>query len=150
MHATTVTLALGLVACLIAPTQVVSAPVAAADAAAVAVAIPEASPASEASLAKRHANIRTTWYRPNDDNYESACGHPIHNSDMICAISIKTFNMDMCGKKINVHNEGKSVQVTLWDSCAACPDNGLDLSLAAFKEIGDLDTGVLSVDWEWA
>ncbi|QRW27693.1 ribosomal L27 protein [Rhizoctonia solani] len=58
-------------------------------------------------------------------------------------------NGKMCGKTITVKNtkNGKSTTAKVVDLCPSCGSSNIDLSPAAFKKLGSLDTGVLSVSW---
>ena len=59
----------------------------------------------------------------------------------------------VCGKVVQIVNtsNGKSVQATIVDKCPGneCAYGSLDLSPAAFQQIGDLDTGILNIEWHY-
>ncbi|CAE6498794.1 hypothetical protein RSOLAG22IIIB_03316 [Rhizoctonia solani] len=79
-----------------------------------------------------------------------ACGKVTKDSDLIVALGPGAYqNGKMCGKTINIKNtkNNKSVTAKVVDLCPSCGSNNLDLSPAAFKKIGSLSTGVLSVSW---
>lgn len=89
-----------------------------------------------------------------------ACGKVNTDSDFIVAISQQRYNKQtpngnpnnnpLCGQKLNVSYEGKSVQVTIVDSCPGCSYDSLDLSPAAFSQIADKDLGRIQLEWEFA
>ncbi|KAG9091312.1 hypothetical protein FRC06_000611 [Ceratobasidium sp. 370] len=56
-----------------------------------------------------------------------------------------------CGKTITVKNtkNGKTTTAKVVDTCPSCGSGDLDLSPAAFKKLGSLSTGVLSVSWDF-
>ena len=55
----------------------------------------------------------------------------------------------LCGKKIKVTYEGKSIEVKVVDRCPGCSENDLDLSPSAFKKLAPLAKGRLKqVKWK--
>jgi expansin (peptidoglycan-binding protein) len=44
---------------------------------------------------------------------------------------------------------GRRVEARVRDSCPPCGEDDLDLSPAAFKALGHLDEGVLSIKWNF-
>lgn len=96
-----------------------------------------------------------TYYNP----YVGACGWTNTDDDLIVAISQQRYNKEivngnsnnnpLCGKKLRVSYEGKSVDVKIVDSCPGCSENSLDLSPAAFSKIADKDLGRIKIDWEF-
>ncbi|KAI9281771.1 RlpA-like double-psi beta-barrel-protein domain-containing protein-containing protein [Umbelopsis sp. AD052] len=55
-----------------------------------------------------------------------------------------------CGKKVKVTSGSKSVIVTINDACPECKEGSIDLTQAAFKELADLNTGVVDISWTLA
>ncbi|KAF9561268.1 hypothetical protein EC968_005812 [Mortierella alpina] len=59
----------------------------------------------------------------------------------------------VCNKKVRVTNKsnGKVVVARIVDKCPGneCAFGSLDLSPAAFKQLGDLATGVLNIEWNY-
>ncbi|KAF9947342.1 hypothetical protein BGZ72_010640 [Mortierella alpina] len=59
----------------------------------------------------------------------------------------------VCNKKVRVTNKtnGKVVVARIVDKCPGneCAFGSLDLSPAAFKQLGELDTGVLNIEWNY-
>ncbi|KAI1321811.1 hypothetical protein EDD11_000087 [Mortierella claussenii] len=59
----------------------------------------------------------------------------------------------VCDRKVRVTNQnnGKTVVARVVDKCPGdeCAWGSLDLSPAAFKTIGQLDTGILNIEWNY-
>lgn len=89
-----------------------------------------------------------------------ACGIYNVDTDYICAMSHLYFDQytpngnpnhnTLCGKKINAHYNGKTVQVTVTDRCEACAYSDLDFSPSAFSQLADQSLGRIKITWEWA
>ncbi|EPS37149.1 hypothetical protein H072_9225 [Dactylellina haptotyla CBS 200.50] len=89
-----------------------------------------------------------------------SCGETHTNSDMICALSKVTMSLTAganpnlnpkCGTKIRVKSASNptGVIVTIVDTCPGCAGPyDLDLSPAAFDQLGNQFDGVISVTWE--
>jgi len=92
-----------------------------------------------------------------------ACGITNTDSDFIAAASFLLFDKvpgyngvdpnsnPICGKKVKVTYQGKSVEVAITDRCAGCfiPDS-LDFSPAAFNQIADPSVGrIHNIQWEF-
>ncbi|GMG31472.1 unnamed protein product [Ambrosiozyma monospora] len=105
------------------------------------------------STGSKHSG-RGTYYSVGADN----CGTSSSDSDYVCAISHSLYETAVnsedissyCGKKINVSYGGKSITVTVVDSCEACGDNDLDFSPTAFSALADQSLGELNIEWYWA
>ncbi|KAI8604967.1 RlpA-like double-psi beta-barrel-protein domain-containing protein-containing protein [Dissophora ornata] len=58
-----------------------------------------------------------------------------------------------CGRTVQIVNKsnGKTVLAQIVDKCPGdqCAFGSLDLSPAAFKQIGSLSTGILNIDWHY-
>lgn len=87
-----------------------------------------------------------------------ACGITNKDTDYIVAISHELFdetdtgnpnNNPVCGKKIQAHYQGKSVEVTVTDRCEGCAYNDLDFSPSAFSDIADKSLGRIDITWDW-
>lgn len=88
-----------------------------------------------------------------------ACGETNQDTDYIVAVSHILYENNqvngnsndnsLCGKKIKASYEGKSVEVTVVDSCEGCAENDLDFSPSAFSEIADQSLGRIDITWEW-
>lgn len=89
-----------------------------------------------------------------------ACGIYNVDTDYIVALSHSLFdnytpggnpNLNtLCGKKINAHYNGKTVQVTVTDRCEGCAYYDLDFSPSAFSQLADQDLGRIKITWDWA
>ena len=101
-----------------------------------------------------------TYYEP----YGGSCGWTNTIDDPIVAISATRYkeimsqhnvanpnNNPVCGAKIKAWNpeNGKSVVVTVVDSCPGCAKDDLDLSHFAFDSIADHALGRFKLKWQW-
>ncbi|KAL0468008.1 RlpA-like double-psi beta-barrel-containing domain-containing protein [Neurospora intermedia] len=98
------------------------------------------------TLDPRSFSSRITWYYTglgacgtysNDEQFDPSTpnGNPNRNS--------------LCGRRIRVNANGRSVTATLVDRCTQCPYGGLDLSPAAFSVLASTDVGVVQGSWDW-
>ncbi|KAF9104644.1 hypothetical protein BGX27_010000 [Mortierella sp. AM989] len=59
----------------------------------------------------------------------------------------------VCNKRVTITNKenGKTINARIVDKCPGdeCAWGSLDLSPAAFKQLGHLDKGVLSIEWHY-
>ncbi|TLD15620.1 uncharacterized protein PgNI_01989 [Pyricularia grisea] len=55
---------------------------------------------------------------------------------------------NMCGVCLNVKGPNGNMKVMVVDNCHECPQNKLDLFEDGFSNIGDLNAGIIDVDWE--
>lgn len=114
-----------------------------------------ATSAATSGLTEEHSGDGTYY-----DTGLGACGIVNVDTDYIVALSHSLFDQytpngnpnrnTLCGKKINAHYQGKTVQVTVTDRCEGCAYNDLDFSPAAFKQIADQSLGRIKITWEWA
>ncbi|KAL2152800.1 hypothetical protein VTH82DRAFT_3955 [Thermothelomyces myriococcoides] len=106
------------------------------------------------NLAPR-ASGRFTWYNPG----LGACGNWNGDGDLVAALNAADFdpytpngnpnNNSLCGRRLRVSYNGKSVDVTVVDRCPTCNAGDLDLSPAAFEALEPLSTGVIYGSWDW-
>lgn len=78
---------------------------------------------------------------------------------MICAVSHILYDAaskgsnpnanPLCGLKIRLRRNGKSVDVKIVDRCVGCKVTDLDVTEAVFEEVADLAQGRVSVEWSW-
>lgn len=78
---------------------------------------------------------------------------------MICAVSHVLFDAaasgsnpnenPLCGLKIRLRRDDKSVDVKVVDRCTGCETTDLDVTEAVFGKVANLDQGRVSVDWAW-
>ncbi|KAF1804357.1 RlpA-like double-psi beta-barrel-protein domain-containing protein-containing protein, partial [Mucor lusitanicus] len=85
-----------------------------------------------------------------------SCGKQNKNSELVAAVNSEQMGDDNsrnnpnCGKDIEVVGpSGKTIQVTVVDNCKTCKSGGLDLSPAAFEEIGDFSHGSVPIKWKF-
>ncbi|KAI1310533.1 hypothetical protein EDD11_003705 [Mortierella claussenii] len=64
-----------------------------------------------------------------------------------------SWNNPACGRMVSIvnKNNGNTVQARIVDKCPGdeCAWGSLDLSPAAFKALGQLDTGILNIEWHY-
>jgi len=81
------------------------------------------------------------------------CGAVNSDEDMIVAIDQNRYGdaSSLCGERVRITNiaNGKSVDATIVDDCSpSCTNyNSIDLSLGAFKAIGEDAIGELDISW---
>ncbi|PLW34210.1 hypothetical protein PCASD_15019 [Puccinia coronata f. sp. avenae] len=103
----------------------------------------------EARALERRYSGKGTWFIPDT----GACGDVNSKSDYIVAMNYAQYqNGSPCHKMVVIKNKSNSkvVKAKVTDECPSCAYGSLDLSPAAFQALGDLDTGVLPISWEWA
>ena len=79
-----------------------------------------------------------------------SCGGTNSDSDMVAALSSSLMggsNSDLCGKSITVKSSSGSVTLKVVDSCPGCSEGDVDMSEAAFKQLGALDQGRIPITW---
>ncbi|KAK4460397.1 RlpA-like double-psi beta-barrel-protein domain-containing protein-containing protein [Cladorrhinum samala] len=96
-----------------------------------------------------------TWYYTG----LGACGKVNSDGQLVAALNRATFDPKtpngnpnrntLCGRKIRLSYQGKSVDVTVVDRCAGCGPNDVDLSPAAFKRFAPLVKGRITGSWRW-
>ncbi|CDS06074.1 hypothetical protein LRAMOSA08602 [Lichtheimia ramosa] len=52
-----------------------------------------------------------------------------------------------CGKEVLIMSGDKWTTAVITDACPGCKQYSLDLTPAVFKDLGDLDKGVLPIKW---
>ncbi|CAE6420318.1 unnamed protein product [Rhizoctonia solani] len=111
------------------------------------VAVPvEIEPRQETHALEKRKSGKATWFNTG----LGACGKVTNDNQLIVALGPGPYNNGkMCGKTITVKNakSGKSTTAKVVDLCPSCGPNNIDLSPAAFKKLGSLSAGVLSVTW---
>ncbi|KAL1956167.1 hypothetical protein VTO42DRAFT_7602 [Malbranchea cinnamomea] len=96
-----------------------------------------------------------TYYDPG----LGACGIMSSNSDDICAVSKDLYDAasvsanpndnPLCGLRLRLKREGKSVDVTVVDRCVGCKPTDIDVSRGVFERLAMLDQGRVLVEWAW-
>lgn len=112
--------------------------------------------AAAASLAaaapvKRGYSGQATFFYQNGN--PGACGNYNDDSTKLVALDSRMYgNGEYCGKTVKITNtdNGQSVTAVVADECPTCASAGsLDLSTGAFDAIGNQDTGVLPITWDF-
>ncbi|EIN12950.1 hypothetical protein PUNSTDRAFT_97936 [Punctularia strigosozonata HHB-11173 SS5] len=81
-----------------------------------------------------------------------ACGYTDTDDDAIIAISSDIYGSGgNCNQWIKITNtdNGNVAYGKTRDSCPGCDSTSLDLSPSLFKQLGDLDDGVLPIKWHF-
>lgn len=96
-----------------------------------------------------------TYYNP----ALGACGYTNSDSDKICAVSHVLFDAastgsnpnanPLCGLKLRLRRNGRSVDVKVVDRCVGCAETDLDVTEAVFEEVANLDQGRVLMEWAW-
>lgn len=95
------------------------------------------------------------------DGLAGSCGEVYDDDAFICALGNAWMNYeymgDECGRRIRVTNlgshypvggEGRSIIVTVKDTCASCDEDHIDLSIGAWNALTDHTApGLLNVEW---
>ncbi|KAF8606844.1 hypothetical protein BDV93DRAFT_520466 [Ceratobasidium sp. AG-I] len=98
-------------------------------------------------LEARANSGKATWYNPSVGT--GACGWKNKDSEKVVALGPSKYK-GKCGKYVTVKSGKKSVRAKVVDLCPSCGGSALDMSPAAFKALGKLDTGVLKVTWTFS
>ncbi|KAI5857108.1 RlpA-like double-psi beta-barrel-protein domain-containing protein-containing protein, partial [Tricharina praecox] len=97
---------------------------------------------------------KATYY----DTGMGSCGQEHTDSELVVAISKEIMmkydtgnpnNNPLCGKRIKCTRGGKEVIATVVDTCPGCTPDHVDLSRAAFGDLGDFAEGNISITWAW-
>ncbi|GAA6023688.1 hypothetical protein JCM11491_005273 [Sporobolomyces phaffii] len=95
---------------------------------------------------------QATWFT--QDGNPGSCGK--WNNDNTPLVALNQAMVNSMGNKCNSYvtirnsNNGKTVRAVVADTCPGCGWGSLDLSLGAFKAIGDLNAGVLPITWSFS
>ncbi|KAG9301179.1 hypothetical protein G9A89_012562 [Geosiphon pyriformis] len=82
----------------------------------------------------------------NDNSHIVALGSPLF--DQYTGSGNPNHNT-LCGKRIKINFQGKSVQGLVHDRCPECADGDVDMSPAMFRMIANQDVGRIRIDWEF-
>lgn len=96
-----------------------------------------------------------TYYNPG----LGSCGYTNTGTEMVCAVSHILFDAastssnpndnPLCGLRLRLRRDGKSVDVKIVDRCVGCAVTDLDVSPAVFEKVATLAQGRVSVKWTW-
>ncbi|KAI9261624.1 RlpA-like double-psi beta-barrel-protein domain-containing protein-containing protein [Phascolomyces articulosus] len=79
-----------------------------------------------------------------------SCGKTNSDSEMVAALSSSLMSGGKnCGKSLKVTSDSGSVTVKAVDTCPSCAEGDVDFSPAAFKKLGSLDEGRISINWSF-
>ncbi|KAH8555697.1 RlpA-like double-psi beta-barrel-protein domain-containing protein-containing protein [Umbelopsis sp. PMI_123] len=79
-----------------------------------------------------------------------SCGQTNSDSQLVAALNAPQMgNNKYCGKSATVKGPKGTVTVKIVDTCPGCSSGDLDLSPAAFNQIGDQSAGRISISWSW-
>ncbi|KAI8330746.1 RlpA-like double-psi beta-barrel-protein domain-containing protein-containing protein [Chlamydoabsidia padenii] len=96
---------------------------------------------------------RSTSYTGDGTYYTvglGSCGETNADTDLVVALSEELMDGGKsCGKQIKITTPSGSVTATVVDTCPGCDQGSVDLSIAAFKKIGDIDAGRISIKWSF-
>lgn len=104
---------------------------------------------------KKTFSGKATWFVPSKEGgSEGACG--VYNDDDAYIVAMNSDQYgdmdevsDLCGKTVKIKYGDNSVEAKVTDACPECDYGSLDLTQAVFKELDDLDTGVLDITWKF-
>ncbi|KAK2733731.1 hypothetical protein FQN57_001958 [Myotisia sp. PD_48] len=96
-----------------------------------------------------------TYYDPE----LGACGIVSSGSENICAVSKDLYDAasrssnpnenPLCGLKLRLKRDGKSVDVTVVDRCVGCKPTDIDVSRSVFNKLALAEQGRVLVEWAW-
>ncbi|EFQ99588.1 riboflavin aldehyde-forming enzyme [Nannizzia gypsea CBS 118893] len=96
-----------------------------------------------------------TYYDPG----LGACGISSSSSQAVCAVSKELYdaasagpnpnNNPLCGLKLRLRRNNKSVDVTVVDRCVGCKPTDIDVSIAVFEQLALEAQGRVDVEWAW-
>ncbi|KAI1278572.1 RlpA-like double-psi beta-barrel-protein domain-containing protein-containing protein [Xylaria sp. FL0933] len=102
----------------------------------------------------KHGDL--TYYKPG----LGACGTFNTGDDPIVAISHIIFdpktpggnpnNNPLCGRKIKIHRNEKTITVTVRDRCEGCAKFDLDVPKKQFAKLAKPAAGRVKMSWNWA
>ncbi|GAA6058513.1 hypothetical protein JCM10212_006952 [Sporobolomyces blumeae] len=95
---------------------------------------------------------KATWFE--QGGQPGSCGKWNNDNTPLVALNqaMVSSGGNRCGQYVNIKNtaNGKTVRAVIADTCPGCSASSLDLSIGAFKAIGNLDSGVLPISWSFA
>ncbi|KAM0790002.1 hypothetical protein ACM66B_005332 [Microbotryomycetes sp. NB124-2] len=113
------------------------------------------SSARPSSPAVHHGQATVYW----QNGEQSACGTFENDHAMLVALDSRLFGdasvpSSLCGKRLTITNTGKNgkrrtVKARVVDVAYLESAHSLDLSVAAFESISDLETGIARISWQF-
>ncbi|KAK4047643.1 hypothetical protein OIV83_005301 [Microbotryomycetes sp. JL201] len=111
--------------------------------------------ARPSSAAIHHGQATVYW----QNGEQSACGTFENDHSMLVALDSRLFGdastpSALCGKRLTITNTGKngkrrSVKARVADVAYLESAHSLDLSVAAFESISDLESGIARISWQF-
>ncbi|KAI7853709.1 hypothetical protein BDC45DRAFT_536016 [Circinella umbellata] len=96
---------------------------------------------------------KATWFIPSlHGGSMGACWEYEADEEYVVAMNSVQYG-DMtkksgwCFKKVRIYHGNKHVDAIVKDACPECKYGDLDLTPPVFKALGDLDTGILQINW---
>ncbi|KAJ5677206.1 uncharacterized protein N7477_002839 [Penicillium maclennaniae] len=96
-----------------------------------------------------------TYYDPG----LGSCGYTSTESESVCAVSHILFDAastgsnpndnPLCGLKIRLRRNGKSVDVKVVDRCVGCKVDDLDVTESVFEKVAEIAQGRVTMEWAW-
>lgn len=89
------------------------------------------------------------------ETHVGTCGKQNKNTEFVVALNAEQMGEgnsknEKCNKEVEITGpSGKTVRATVVDSCKTCAKGGLDLSPAAFEEIGEFSQGSIPIKWKY-
>ncbi|RKP39088.1 RlpA-like double-psi beta-barrel-protein domain-containing protein-containing protein, partial [Dimargaris cristalligena] len=95
-----------------------------------------------------------TYYSPSVGT--GSCGWDNSDSEKVVALNAPQFGnpanpnaSPYCGKKVKITGPNGSTEAKIVDKCPVCKSGDLDMSPAAFDEVGDQDAGRIPITWSF-
>ena len=76
-----------------------------------------------------------------------SCGWVSSDDSAVAAINSAQMDSSLCGQKIYIQANGKTIEATVADTCPTCDWGSVDLSVGAFQQLSSLDTGIFPITW---
>lgn len=98
---------------------------------------------------------KATWFIPSTEGGSmGACGKYEADDEYIVAMNAEQYGSmskvsDVCGKRVKIYHNGKSVEAVINDACPECKYGDLDLTKPVFGTLGEFKTGILDITWEY-
>ncbi|KAJ9479471.1 Dihydroxy-acid dehydratase [Pseudozyma hubeiensis] len=87
-----------------------------------------------------------TFFSPN----QGACGKWNKPSDKIVALSKDIYDDGShCFDTVRICHKGKCADASVADLCPGCEHTSLDMTTSLFKELADLEVGVIDIQWSF-
>ncbi|KAJ1983771.1 hypothetical protein H4R34_001059 [Dimargaris verticillata] len=95
-----------------------------------------------------------TYYEPK--GIKGACGTPLTDDDAVVAMNFADFGGDanpnnsmMCGQQVEIKTDKGVARAKVMDKCKDCKPGDLDMTPSVFKQIAELATGRVPIEWSF-